>query len=68
MFEIRFEPDGSKIRVSDTMTLLEAAERAGIIINAVCGGAGTCKKCLVEIDGQLVRACQTTVDPGGDSA
>jgi len=49
MHEVTFEPDGIKVKVPANMSLLEAAGRAGIIIASVCGGAGTCKKCQVDI-------------------
>lgn len=58
------EPDGIKLTVRTGTTILEAANEAGIILNAVCGGAGTCNKCLVEIVGekQKVKACQTKIE------
>lgn len=51
MCEITFEPDGIKIKVPCGVSILEAAQRAGIILGSVCGGAGTCKKCQVDISG-----------------
>jgi len=63
-YEVEFEPDGIKTTVRSGVTIMEAANRVGIILDAVCGGAGTCNKCLVEIDGGpgQHRACQTNVD------
>jgi uncharacterized 2Fe-2S/4Fe-4S cluster protein (DUF4445 family) len=63
-FKITFEPDGKTISIHAGATLLEAAGQAGIILNAVCGGKGTCKKCKVvlEPDGREVLACQYHVD------
>lgn len=45
-------------------TLIEAAGRAGIILNSVCGGKGTCGKCLVKVapDVREVPACQYRVE------
>jgi uncharacterized 2Fe-2S/4Fe-4S cluster protein (DUF4445 family) len=59
-FSIIFRPDGRQISIHAGTTLLEAAGRAGIILNSVCGGKGTCKKCLVNLspDGREVLACQ----------
>ncbi len=59
-FTLTFEPDGSQISIHAGATLLEAAGQAGIILNSVCGGKGTCKKCLVtlEPEGRQVLACQ----------
>ncbi len=39
---------------------MEAAGKAGIILNTFCGGIGTCKKCLITIEQseQEVLACQ----------
>jgi uncharacterized 2Fe-2S/4Fe-4S cluster protein (DUF4445 family) len=42
--------------------LLEAAGRAGIILQTPCGGKGTCGKCRVLINGKAVLACHTRVD------
>ena len=59
-FNITFKPDGRKTSIHAGATLLEAASQVGIILNSVCGGKGTCKKCLVSIypDGKEVLACQ----------
>ena len=59
-FTITFKPDDKQISIHAGATLVEAAEQAGIILNTVCGGKGTCKKCLVKIgpDAQEVLACQ----------
>ena len=58
--EIRFQPDGIRISVGNDTTILEAAQRAGIVLNSFCGGIGTCGKCLVELESQTepVKACQ----------
>src|SRR4030042_6382895 len=59
-FIITFKSDGKKITIHADATLLEAASQAGIILNTVCGGQGSCKKCLVNLepDGRGVLACQ----------
>ena len=59
-FTITFKPDDKQISIHAGAALIEAAEQAGIILNTVCGGKGTCKKCLVKIepDAQEVLACQ----------
>lgn len=55
-----FEPDGAGVWVHRGATILEAAERAGLILNTVCGGQGTCGKCAVRLGpaGNEVLACQ----------
>jgi len=63
-FTITFKPDSIQISVHSGTTLLEAAGRAGIILNSVCGGRGTCKKCtvLLEPGHRAVCACQYRID------
>ena len=63
-YEIHFQPDDITIVAEAGQSLLAAAQQAGIIINSVCGGAGTCNKCLVEVEGQAepVRACRFYVE------
>jgi len=63
-FKINFQPDGIKVEVRADATILQAAQQAGIVLNNVCGGAGICNKCLVNLDGgrDPVRACQYRVD------
>jgi uncharacterized 2Fe-2S/4Fe-4S cluster protein (DUF4445 family) len=46
---IDFEPLGRRARVPSGTTLLEAARQAGVGLNAVCGGAGTCGTCCVRV-------------------
>jgi len=53
---IVFRPEGKEIRVPDGTTLLEAAGRAGVHINASCNGKGACGKCkLVVTSGRAQR-------------
>ncbi len=44
---IEFLPSGERISVRSGATLLEAAYRAGLRIDAPCGGGGVCGKCRV---------------------
>lgn len=60
-FTVRFLPSGKTVS-ADGGTVLDAARRAGVAVESPCGGRGTCGKCLVEIDGARVRACETRVD------
>ena len=59
-YTITFQPDDVKVRIAPNSTIMDAAQRAGIIINNVCGQAGTCQKCSVKISAQKepVLACQ----------
>ncbi len=47
--EVRFEPQGKRIRIRRGQNILEAASRAGILIDAPCGGKGLCGKCKVRV-------------------
>ncbi len=47
-FEVVFQPDGKRGFFTD-VTVLEAARGLGVDINSICGGAGACGKCLVQI-------------------
>ena len=48
-FKVIFESQGRMSSVLPGSALLEAAAKAGLIIEAHCGGAGTCAKCRVQI-------------------
>ncbi|MHC4913455.1 MAG: ASKHA domain-containing protein [Planctomycetota bacterium] len=63
-FNVTFRPDGRQILIHAGATLLEAAGQAGIILNSVCGGKSTCKKCLVNLepDNDQVLACQHRIE------
>jgi len=51
---VRFRPLGLTIEVEAGKTLLEAAVSAGVEIESVCGGRGTCAKCkVIASDGLL---------------
>jgi uncharacterized 2Fe-2S/4Fe-4S cluster protein (DUF4445 family) len=49
MSMIRFEPWGREVQVEPGSTVLDAARGAGIPLVALCGGRGTCGKCVVRI-------------------
>ena len=55
-FNVILKPDGKQISIHEGATLLDAAAQAGIILNTVCGGRGTCGKCVayLEPDATLV--------------
>lgn len=54
---IPYEPE-------DNSTLSDILYNNGIIINTVCGGAGFCGKCTVDVDGTAQKAC--SYRPSGD--
>ena len=49
-FTITFQPSGRRGSVPAGRSVLEAARDLGVEIESVCGGKGTCRKCLVRID------------------
>ncbi len=46
---VDFEPLGRRARVPAGTTLLEASRQAGVGLNAICGGEGTCCACTVRV-------------------
>ena len=61
--------DGSSCTANPGERLVDLINRAGVKLPQVCyhpqlGPVQTCDTCLVEINGQLVRACATTVSAG----
>ena len=49
MRTVTFLPSYHKIEVEGGTTILDAAQRAGLNINVICGGQGKCGKCVVFI-------------------
>ena len=41
------------------LNVLQVLQNKGIFVEAACGGAGTCGKCVVQVDGVQCLACQT---------
>ncbi|OCC15233.1 Acetyl-CoA synthase corrinoid activation protein [Dissulfuribacter thermophilus] len=56
MPKVQFLPSGITIEIGPEDTLLKAAMKAGIHINASCGGAGVCNKCRVFVEKGKVEA------------
>jgi len=48
-FQVDFEPIGRRIRVEPGTTLLDAAQRAGVLLTSICGGEGSCGRCIVRV-------------------
>lgn len=56
MPQITFLPDNRTILVENGVTILEAARRTGVLIEAPCNGAGHCGKCRVLLPaGDLIK-------------
>jgi len=47
--KVTFQPSGRNVYVLPGTVLLEAAGRAGVILQTPCGGKGTCGKCRVRV-------------------
>jgi formate dehydrogenase alpha subunit len=69
--EISLIIDGQKVKAQEEMTVLQAAEAAGIYIPTLCADNelepyGACRLCIVEIEGMegLPPSCMTTVTEG----
>ncbi len=61
---VRFLPDDVTIEAELGESLLDVAERAGVLIPTGCL-MGSCHACEVEVeDGNTIRACITAVPPG----
>ncbi|MHC4717587.1 MAG: 2Fe-2S iron-sulfur cluster-binding protein, partial [Planctomycetota bacterium] len=46
---VDFQPIGRRVEAQPGETLLQVAQQGGIGLAAVCGGAGTCGRCLVQV-------------------
>jgi ferredoxin len=61
---VRFLPDDVTIDAEVGEALLDVAERAGVFIPTGCL-MGSCHACTVELeDGEVIRACISSVPPG----
>jgi uncharacterized 2Fe-2S/4Fe-4S cluster protein (DUF4445 family) len=47
--KVTFQPQGRSVSVLAGTKIVEAAARAGVVIETPCGGAGTCGKCRVRV-------------------
>jgi len=71
MSEIQFEIDGNKVKATEGMTILEAAQNVGIFIPTLCHHEklepfGGCRVCIVEVESngwtKLVVSCVYPVE------
>ena len=61
-YRIDFQPIGRVVTVSPGMTVLEAAQKAGIGLSAVCGGQSACGTCLVRISKKAPVTATTALE------
>tara|TARA_B100000700_G_C14777323_1_gene729603 strand:- start:401 stop:643 length:243 start_codon:yes stop_codon:yes gene_type:complete len=57
-------PNGKKTEVSDGSNWLEEAAKVGIKIPTGCLG-GSCGACEIEVNGEVVRSCISTIKREG---
>lgn len=58
---MKFLPDDKEVEVAEGATLLEAAERAEIYINSLCGGEGLCGECRLQVISSKARADKNAI-------
>lgn len=63
---VRFPQSGLQVEVEPGVTLLDAARRVGLEIEAPCNGGGTCGKCRVIVDRPEGVRSREGDPPGGE--
>ena len=58
-YKVTLQPDGTQVEISPGESLLEAATKAGIILNAECGGAGLCGRCKIKLISGKITSKET---------
>jgi len=59
-YQVDFEPLGRRLRVGRGISVLTAAQQAGVGLASICGGQGTCGRCKVRVlEGQLSPLSET---------
>ncbi|NVM54154.1 MAG: DUF4445 domain-containing protein [Candidatus Helarchaeota archaeon] len=53
-YEVIFQPEGKRAKVTSNITLFEAVNIAGVDIISICGGKGTCYKCKVQLNSEAL--------------
>ena len=48
-FKVTFLPEKKIVEVPEGTTLLDASQQAGVYVNSVCGGEGTCGECRLQV-------------------
>ncbi len=55
-YKVKFMPNEKEVEVERGTTLMEAAQKADVDINNLCGGKGLCGKCRVKVSNGKIRA------------
>jgi len=61
MYKLIFLPDSKDVSVKTGTTIMEAAEKAAVFINTLCGGNGACGKCRVQVMDGKIRADKNSI-------
>ncbi|MFP4546133.1 MAG: 2Fe-2S iron-sulfur cluster-binding protein, partial [Methanomassiliicoccales archaeon] len=64
MYSVTFFPKNVTVEVEKGTTILDAAFEAGVSIDSVCGGKGTCGRCKVIVDGAVSSPETELIDEG----
>ncbi|MGQ3683954.1 MAG: ASKHA domain-containing protein [Candidatus Loosdrechtia sp.] len=59
-YKVNFFPDEVTVEIEKGMTILDAAYKGDLFINALCGGDGTCGKCKVILKSGITESMPTT--------
>jgi len=59
-YQVDFEPLGRRLRVDRGISVLTAAQQAGVGLVSICGGKGTCGRCKIQVlEGQVSPLSET---------
>ena len=60
-YNVTFLPEEKTIQIDKNATIMEAAEKASVHINSICGGNGVCGKCRVQVKNGKTRADKNSI-------
>jgi uncharacterized 2Fe-2S/4Fe-4S cluster protein (DUF4445 family) len=60
-YTVIFLPDNKTVEVESNVTLLQAAVKAGVIIDSLCGGDGLCGECQLQVISGKVMADKNAI-------
>ena len=66
--KVQFLPSGRIMLVKDGETISQVARKAGVHINASCGGSGLCGKCRVLLESGTIEGGKSEKLTGQDYA
>jgi uncharacterized 2Fe-2S/4Fe-4S cluster protein (DUF4445 family) len=60
-YKVIFMPSQEEVEVDEGTSLFEAAEKAGVYLNSLCGGEGVCGKCRVQVTKGNLKADKNAI-------